>query len=99
MKLTQTYRVQVYLHFNKWDAFSLVLLVRNGRLRWKERQIEWERMILKQCVNETKIDRNIEININDTIMIFRTDGVLFDSTFSEMDAANRAWCHIGIIGL
>lgn len=32
-------------------------------------------------------------------MIFRSDGVLFDSTFAEMDAAGRARHHIRIISL
>lgn len=38
-------------------------------------------------------------HINDTIMIFRSDAVLFDSEFAKMDAANGARHHIGIIGL
>lgn len=38
-------------------------------------------------------------DINDPIVFFRSNGVLFDSTVAEMDAACRARYHIGIIGL
>lgn len=38
-------------------------------------------------------------SINDPIVFFRSNGVLFDSTVAEMDAACRARYHIGIIGL
>lgn len=56
-------------------------------------------MMLQPVHNLGKRIRLFRQNINDTIMIFRSDGVLFDSTFAEMDAASRAWYHIGIIGL
>lgn len=86
MKLTRTHRVCVCVCVLGGQKWISGWVLSDNEMQW-----EWQ---------PTHIHTNLPTHILMTQSWFcRSDGVLFESTFAEMDAANRARHHIGIIGL